>query len=269
MPYKQVSIIRKYWKNQKPPVGFQINWSHPLARGLVGCWLFNEGGGNKVYDLAKNNHGTLINRPLWWTGRNGYALKFDGVNDYVDAGSGASLNITDAITVSAWIKPFSTHDGGVIEKTIGGTVNKQYLMFVSGSELLNFRVMKAAGIYDARSASYPPLNTWTHIVGRYDGSEVSVWVNGIKQITTVAAAAPIDSGSGATLIGMLGSSIYPFNGLIDEVRVYNRALSSSEIKQLYQDPYCFIQPIVRRFYSITSAVQANKPTRRRVLLSCN
>ena len=65
------------------------------------------------------------------------------------------------------------------------------------------------------SDSYPSTTGWTYVVGRYDCSEVSVWVNGEKQPTTAAVASPFASGNGVTLIGHLGSSVYPFNGVLE------------------------------------------------------
>ena len=194
---------------------------------------------SRIYDFTGlGNNGTLglPNNATWnASGKIGGSYSFDGIDDSVDVGSGLSLNITNAITVSAWIYPRSSHNGGVIEKTIGGAVNKQYLLYLSPTpaENLTFRVMKSTLTYNAVSASYPALNQWTHVVGRYDGSELSLWVNGIKQVITATVTAPIDSGLGVTLIGLLGSNVYPFNGSIDEVAIWNRSLSANEIQTIY------------------------------------
>src|SRR3990167_283101 len=80
--------------------------------GLVGYWNFDEGSGATVADSSGNgNTGTLTNGPTWTTGKIGQALSFDGSNDYVDAGTGSSLNLASSLTVSAWIKP-DTFGGG-------------------------------------------------------------------------------------------------------------------------------------------------------------
>jgi len=80
----------------------------PRKDGLVGSWNFNEGGGNKANDgSGNNNDGTLLpagSEPIWANGKFGKGLQFDGDNDYVDAGNGASLDIQNAITISAWVK---------------------------------------------------------------------------------------------------------------------------------------------------------------------
>ena len=72
--------------NRQPSVGYQINLSHPDAQGLFGFWLFNEGSGLKVYDLSSySQDGTLINMDEadWIVGLDGWALDFDGSNDYM------------------------------------------------------------------------------------------------------------------------------------------------------------------------------------------
>jgi hypothetical protein len=145
----------------------------------------------------------------------GNGQEFGGSNDYGQVPYHSSLDITDAVTVAAWVKPASEHNGGILEKTVGGTVNTQYLFFLNSGSGTRFRVHRGSTNYTATSDSYPSTTGWTYVVGRYDGSEVSVWVNGEKQPTTAAVASPIASGNGVTLIGHLGSSVYPFNGVLE------------------------------------------------------
>ena len=110
-------ILPKRFGQDKPPVGSQINWGHPLARGLVGCWLLNEGAGRKAYDLSEyRNHGTLTSMAIpptpnsgWNPGRTGIGLSFDGVDDYV--GMMTTDLYTDTITLEAWTKTSSTKIG--------------------------------------------------------------------------------------------------------------------------------------------------------------
>ena len=167
------------------------------------------------------------------TGKMGNGQEFDGSDDYGQAPYHSSLDVTDTLTVAAWVKPASEHNGGILEKTVGGTVNTQYLFFLNSGSGARFRVHKGSTNYTATSDSYPSIAEWTYVVGRYDGAEVSVWVNGEKQPTTAAVASPISSGNGVTLIGHLGSSVYPFNGPIDEVRVSDTPRSDAWIKASY------------------------------------
>ena len=89
----------------KPKPGAMINPLHPLARGLVGCWLLNDGSGSSIRDISsKNNHGTLINGPTWTGSKFGGGLDFDGTDNYVNINPGTDYDNMTAMTVSAWFK---------------------------------------------------------------------------------------------------------------------------------------------------------------------
>jgi len=91
--------------NQKPCLGLQVNWAHPLSQGLVGCWLFNEGSGGQVFDLSGNgNTGTLIGTAHFGSGKFGSGLVLDGDSDYVDlADLMSGMKYTQG-TVFVWVK---------------------------------------------------------------------------------------------------------------------------------------------------------------------
>jgi len=76
----------------KPTRGIRLNKSHPLARGLVGCWLFNEGSGGQVYDLSGNGGDGTITGAVWSAGKFGSALDFDGGTDVISVGSKAVID---------------------------------------------------------------------------------------------------------------------------------------------------------------------------------
>ncbi len=105
---------------QKPPLGTPINWGHPLAQGLVGCWLMNEGGGLYAFDSSgRNNKGALTNLPLWYPGKSGTALSFDGSYDHVDTtiiNGVAGLVANGPYTVCVWAL---TRTGGVRATILG------------------------------------------------------------------------------------------------------------------------------------------------------
>ena len=105
----------------KPPLGAKVNFSHPLAKGLVGLWLMNEGGGNKVYDLSGNeNHGTLTNMDPatdWVGGKDGPAIDFDGSDDYVDMGDVDTLEGLNAMSVCLWVNTNKTNTQRFIDKS--------------------------------------------------------------------------------------------------------------------------------------------------------
>jgi hypothetical protein len=110
--------------NIKPSLGSTINTNHPLAQGLVGCWLFNEQIGNKIYGLSKDNHGSLMNGPVWNSQNNGY-LQFDGSNDYIDLGT--SIQNYSVFTTSIWIN-FNFFDNS--HRSPLGDDSQQYLYHI-------------------------------------------------------------------------------------------------------------------------------------------
>ena len=199
--------------------------------GLVAYWP-GEGNAN---DIVGGNHGTLLNGATFAAGEIGQAFSFDGVDDFVAVSDSANLdNITGALTIDVWIKPADTNRMGIVEKTVGGGVNTQLLLFLEG-DAVHFRLIKDPGVdhRTIRSDLSPPvipINDWTHVAATWDGASMKLYVNGVQQLQTLAVTGSINSGVGPTFIGKSGSNINHYDGLIDEVRLYNRALSASEIK---------------------------------------
>jgi hypothetical protein len=112
--------------NIKPSLGSTINTNHPLAQGLVGCWLFNEQTGNKIYDLSKDNHGNLINGVVRNPNNFG-SLKFDGTNDYAEFGV---LQVT-RYTLSIWFNATGVPSHNDIYGGVLYSNNPQYFGAVS------------------------------------------------------------------------------------------------------------------------------------------
>ena len=220
---------------EKPRAGARLDLSHPLNKGLVGCWLFNEGSGIRAFDSSSyKNHGVLTNMAIP-SCRSSLGLAFDGVDDYVDAGNDASLNITDAITVEAWVNGTWNNDVSPLSKSKWVTTEQGWF----------YRYLTTGGLYlvfgngtTTTSLGYnsffPANNTWYHILVTRSGSNFIYYVNGVQKATT---SSNLDIRTTENLtIGSKGASKY-FNGSIDEVRIYNRALSAEEIKELYINPY--------------------------------
>ncbi|OGH14905.1 MAG: hypothetical protein A2687_04640 [Candidatus Levybacteria bacterium RIFCSPHIGHO2_01_FULL_38_26] len=199
------------------------------APGIVGEYGLDENSGTVINDSSGNsNNGTAQNGPVWSAGKYGSALHFDGVNDHISIPNSPSLNPTN-ITVSAWINSTaSTADGIIVNK---GPSHYQ-LRIVSGT---TFRVVidTDVGFTQLNSSFNFSPNTWYHIAGTYDGSTVKAYVNG-TQINSGALTGNIESGSDILEIGArftdTSTPLNFFKGYIDEVRVYNRALTLSEIQ---------------------------------------
>jgi|GEM_PF-3663435 len=215
-----------------------------LDEGLVLDLHFEENSGNTTYDASGHgNDGTLYNGsvscyngdcPTWTTGKFGSALSFDGENDYVDCGNDTSLDITDEITIEAWVYPLRT---GINEDFVTKRVAdsdaayRSYSLLQRTTNDFQFRIgTETTWGYASTSAV---KNQWVHLVGTYDGSQIIIYKNGIAS-TPTSFSGDIKVDTSPLYIATLDTSLAMFNGTIDEVRIYNRALSAEEIKQRYE-----------------------------------
>ena len=202
----------------------------PTPTGLVGAWGFGEGGGNVTADASGNgNVGTVTNAAWTPAGRHGGALSFNGANSLVRVQASPSLNVGAALTVSAWIRPLAAQNWW--KAIVQREVDAYFLHASSDAGPLR----PAAGGTIGGSVPYitgpaaNPVDAWTHLALTYDGSALRMYVNG-----TLASSRPttgtVQSTSNPLSIG--GNLPYGeyFQGLIDEVRVYNRALSQTDIQ---------------------------------------
>ena len=195
--------------------------------GLVAAYAFNEGTGTAVTDRSgTGNGGTISGATRTTSGKYGSALSFDGVNDWVTVADAASLDV-GKVTVEAWVRPtaLSSWRTVVFKERPGGLVYGLY-----GAQG-GARSLGQVDIGGERNALGPAMtvNTWTHLAVTYDGSVLRLYVNGAASGTAVVAGT-IPASTGPLRIG--GNSVWAewFVGQIDEVRVYNRALSQAEVQ---------------------------------------
>jgi len=223
-----------------------VSSGSPPPSNPVANWKFDETSGTTALDSSGNgNTGTLVNGPSWTAGKVNNALNFDGVNDYVNAGSPSSLNDMPAKTIVAWIKPISFGGGGygrIFDKNQSGT-NQGWNLFFPGSANLRFSQYFSItnGYWDSAQNSIV-LNTWQHVAVVYDRASASnvpkFYVNGnLLTISNSNYQSPSGSASSDAsqplTIGGRTAGDRSFNGNIDEVYVYNRALTQAEIQSLY------------------------------------
>ncbi len=224
----------------KPPLGVRLNRGHPLAKGLVARYLFNENGGQTLYDIAGNNHGALTNGPAWapgQPGKVGAALRFDGTNDYVQTPF-VGLSSSAAFTISFWLK-----------RNAVGTTAPFLSAYDSNSLRLDIQPYSDNFIYIIFGAPYAYYSysavTWTQFAVVFDGAaspRLKLYIDTFVQTvagssgaipaTTTAISSGLQIGRTGETGGVFGA------GLIDDIRIYNRALLPDEVKQLYLDPYC-------------------------------
>ncbi len=210
-----------------------------ITTGLVGHWKLDEGSGTSAADSSGNgNTGTLTNGPTWTTGQISGAVEFDNLNDYVSASDSASLRV-DPITLSAWVNPATLQNNDVIiSKPRGnGSAWDDYWIALRGTGEIEF-CMEQVAEQDCvlTTDSAVSTDTWTHIVAVWDGTTMLVYKNGaVSSDTGSHTNAPV-YGTSAVYIGAEnenGTIASFFNGFIDDVRVYDRALTAADVAALY------------------------------------
>ncbi len=204
------------------------------AGSLIGWWKLDETSGLLARDSSgRENHGTLYNMTgsEWTAGIIGGALEFDGNTDYVDCGNDGSLQITGTeISLAAWVKWDSADDYSTIAmKTSSGSWTDGYGLYAHSDNTINFYVTQWN--VNVASKSFTADGQWHHVVGTYDGSDVRVWVDGVEG-TPDSYTGNITNANHSFEIGRGYSDSYNFDGTLDDVRIYNRALSAAEIASL-------------------------------------
>lgn len=201
-----------------------------LDTGLVGYWHFDEGTSTVAYDATGNeNNGTLTNGPTWQTETNcraGGCLDFDGSDDYIQG----PFDNDNTYTISVWTKTTDSGFGGLAGFSnstgdrneiymYGGTIRIFYKDF--------YKITSDVGVDDGN---------WHNIVGVYDGSTPAVYVDGVSVALGGETSASNAISSDIFRIGtILIDGSYKMDGIIDEVRIYNRVLSNTEILNIYND----------------------------------
>jgi PKD repeat protein len=204
----------------------------PHTSGLVAAYGFEETTGSMVIDASGNaNHGQILGATRLRTTWFGRALQFDGRDDWVTIEHSASLGLAKAMTLEAWVFPTARLSGSptvLLKERSGGLA---YALDANSDAMAKPSSTINAGGADRQLAAGPqlPVNTWTHLAATYDGSTQRLYVNG-QLAGSRPQAGTIVASDGKLRIG--GSSIANdehFTGYVDEVRVYNRALTQSEI----------------------------------------
>jgi hypothetical protein len=198
------------------------------ADEALASYGFDEALGSATADTSGHGFGgTLVNNPVWTSGRSANALAFDGVNDKVSLP--ASLDIAKLpFTLEAWIMPTSRADWrGIFSKR--SSYSRTQMRFDVGLAIATGRVYVTTAQSVVTFSYSPPLNNWTHIAVVAESSGTKLYVNGALKQTL----APVFLGSKANApvaIGNTGDNDDPFAGIIDELRLYDRALGASEIQ---------------------------------------
>jgi formylglycine-generating enzyme required for sulfatase activity len=206
-----------------------------LRVGLVGHWTFDEGTGTTARDSSgKGNHGTVMGGAKWAKGKVGGALEFDGRDDFVLIPNESSFDITRSITVAVWIKIASFTKGWQAIVTKGDTHGSWRLQRDDKESSLTWAcsALSHHRYGDLRGGVAVDDGRWHHVAGVYDGTRTYLYVDG-KVDTSARASGTIRASNYHVCIGHNAQEGgRHFHGLIDEFRIYDRALSAEEISLL-------------------------------------
>ena len=217
-------------------VGIILTFSSYIQAEIVSHWTFDEGAGNTAYDSASDQHGT-INGATWSEGIIGNCLSFDGNYDYVRISDSDTLDITSNLSIAMWIKTsgpegdgtqhlfsnqrsISPHDGFSFKITSFGDYDG-HLRFSS----------QESNLYSNRSAA---TGDWCHVAVTLSGGMARIYIDGQLDNSGYVGSHRINDLD--QVIGATYTPWYFFNGKIDDLRIYNHALSEQEITSIIPEP---------------------------------
>ena len=212
-----------------------------VSAELVSHWRLDDGSGGVASDTGgSGNDGTLNGDPQWAAGWIGGALELDGNGDFVDCGTSGTFNITDAVTLAAWVKPdlgfaYPNWSGMIMR---GGPNIDTFAFYYDGrtGRQLGFKTtgttppwmaVPAPGLFDGQ---------WHHACAVYDGAVKTVYLDG-EPIGTMDSTGSIETSSGRCLLGAGRDQTPPTHylaGRLDDARIYDEALTQDQIKVIME-----------------------------------
>lgn len=226
---------------QKPVLGSYIDWSNPKTKGLIFCTIANEGTGKTLNDLTGNGHNATLNSAptgTWVGGEKGHAVNLLGTST-----TGGSIPDHDDLspsemTMLSWVNRDTNN--AAEEHIASKHYQRQYGVY---NNKLYYLAYNSWGGWPAgmiSSTSTLDAGNWYQCIASYDGTNGKIYVNGELETSTAKNAMSTNFINNMGW-GCYDGNNYYFNGQIDCIMMWNRALSDQEIKQLYEDPYCFIK----------------------------
>ncbi len=208
-----------------------------LMSGIVGLWHLDEAAGTtgsmSVIDNSGHSYnGTPTNVTFGLNGKFNTAANFNG-NSYISMGNIAAMHVSSPITLSAWIYTSSTSSLQTILTDRASSNNAQFSFRINNGTNLEYYFNTGSTWIEFIANNVITSNTWTHVAATNDGTNIKLYVNGKVVYSTTTSATPAPSTGNIQIGGWVGAT-EPFNGLIDEVAYWSRALSGSELLELYR-----------------------------------
>ena len=209
---------------------------------LVGFWAFEETSGTTAYDSSGLNNDGIIYGPTSTSGRLDLAYQFDGSDDYIKVPKSASLDgITEAITLIAWVKlPAVNLRYSIFDRWLTGDAEGRSFEFDIEKGKVWFGLCGDGTFSDGvwlQSSNTVTSDTWTHLAATSDGSTMKIYFNGVADPMTGTPPSSIHPSVADLHIGKWEFAsddwYYPFDGTMDEVKIFSRALTTLEIEDDY------------------------------------
>lgn len=258
----------------KPPYGTPINPADPICVGLRGAYILGEGGGSLAVNSVNAGVPGTVHQPqaAWASGREGPAFTGDGgtTKQYIDIGSGlpAALNLSGSLTVLALIRVASLAANQSLICDCDSAVNNcQFGLQIRTTGLL-YNLWSAGGAAQVTGSTALTTNIWTSVGITRSGSSgnwsAGTWINGLSDASASGITANPDAQSGSSIgrLGEFAGSNY-WNGKIEYLYIWARALSAIEILRIHQKPYSIFAIPRRRTNGAAAAVTRGLLMRRR------
>lgn len=223
----------------KPPYWKRINHSHPLARGLVVYWLFNEGTGNKVNDLSGQGNEGTIDGALWTPGKDGWVLEFDGSDDCLEISLPPQITYAAPMTAVMRVKASVVH-------SLKGFLNIQYGSGNSGQIALAYFADAYNGLLVSRgwNANYGAKPSTA--ISQTAWNDIAIVSNGGNERLNLYVNGALNTADGNARLNEFGDNVVQLGqGIVDLHAscqigffcIYDRALSAEEIAWLHREPH--------------------------------
>jgi hypothetical protein len=197
------------------------------TNGLVVAYGFNATSGSTVADMSGNGRTGTISGASWTTGRYGNGLSFDGSNDSV--GTTYATNLT-RWTVSVWVRSAAAPSSAAASGPVHREKNFQINWNHPNAAFRGAAGVQVNGTWYAASFGTLAANTWYHLAATYDGETLRTYRNGSLVTSNTAPSGAAAAESATLKLGRHAAAAQYFRGVIDDVRLYDRALSQSEIQ---------------------------------------
>ncbi len=209
--------------------------------GVQGSWHLDDKLDPTADTSGNDNSGDLVNGPTWTTGKFNNAVDFDGIDDYVDLGTGLNDLISTDVTVEAWVKAStfsSSASQGIVTEDYAPSTNNVVIKLCYDDTVPAWVTGVHDGVWHKAQGGSPATGSWFHLVGTYDGATLILYENKI-QVDSLSFTDGLPVGDEIWTIGRRHDNFDVaasyWHGIIDEVCVYSQALTSAEISDLYNN----------------------------------